>query len=81
MTASALTTPDGKPAALVASTSLAPLPFKGGTIAPDLGTASTFNFTTSAAGTVLITPVNGGGGPFNVYVQFLIHDGATAPQG
>jgi hypothetical protein len=71
----------GQPAILVASPFLAPLLFKGGIVAPNLGAASIFPLATSAEGTVFLTPIPGGGGSFDVYVQFVIHDSVTAPLG
>jgi hypothetical protein len=69
-----------KPATLVASAVLAPVPFKGGMLAPQASTAGFFPFTTSATGTVSLPGVAGGGGPFSLYLQFVIKD-AAQPQG
>jgi hypothetical protein len=71
----------GQAAVLVASPFLAPLPFKGGILAPNLGAASLFTLFTSAGGTVFLAPIPGGGGSFDVYVQFVIHDFVSEPLG
>jgi hypothetical protein len=69
-----------KAATLVASVGFGPAPFKGGTLAPHLTFAAFFNFTTSLTGTVSLPGVTGGGGPFFIYMQFVIKDPAQ-PQG
>jgi len=71
----------GKPAALVVSPFLGPLPFKGGILAPSLGSALIFHLATSAGGSVTLPSIPGGGGSFNLYAQFLVHDLVTDPLG
>lgn len=68
------------PSWLMASASAALLPFKGGVLVPNPTGAIVLPFTTSAAGKVLLPNTPGGGGPFNVYLQFIVKD-AAQPQG
>src|SRR5262249_22411648 len=65
------------PVAAVAGLSAFNLPFAGGILVP----APTFlviGFATDASGTLSISGVPGGGGPFDVYIQWIVLDaGAT----
>ncbi len=57
---------------LVVSTVAAPAPFKGGMLvpAPDV----VLSFITDPGGSILVTDVPGGGGPLDVYAQFVVQD-------
>jgi hypothetical protein len=67
------------PAFLAVSLTRAAAPFKGGTLVP-VPILALLTFTTDAAGEVLLPGVQGGGGPLNVYLQFVTVD-AGQPQG
>ncbi len=60
-------------ALLAASTSFSPTPFKGGTLVP-LPFELLLPFRTDASGEISIPGIEGGGGPFDAYVQFIIVD-------
>jgi hypothetical protein len=61
---------------LVASAHEANAPFKGGVLVPGPATGIVLGFPTSTAGTVVLPGVDGGGGPFTVFLQFVIQDNA-----
>jgi hypothetical protein len=65
---------------LVASAFQINAPFKGGVLVPDIGTGLALPFVTDGQGNVDLLSIAGGGGPFTVYLQFVIKD-AAQPQG
>ncbi len=72
--------PANRPALLAVSLQAASLPFKGGTLVPDLGLGAAFTLTTNAQGKVLIPGVPGGLGAFDVLLQVIVQDPAQ-PKG
>jgi len=68
---------DSKPAAaafLVASPLTLYAPFKGGVLVPAVTPALILPFVTDGQGEVHLDNIPGGGGPFTLYMQFLIQD-------
>jgi hypothetical protein len=69
--------PSNTTAWLVLGLAATPTPFKGGTLVPvPVLDATAYN--TGAGGSVTITPIAGGGGPFSLIVQFGIEDAGQA---
>jgi FG-GAP repeat len=67
-----------KLATLFASAVLQPTLFKGGVLAPGLGSAVMLTLVTDAQGRIELGGIKGGGGPYDVYVQIVIKDPAQA---
>jgi len=64
-------------ALLAASGVFDPQPVLGGTLVPGFPTPLLFYFATDGDGRIDL-PINGGGGPFDLYIQYLIQDPGAA---